>query len=45
MPAQLNHTIVSAHDNRASAEFMAEILGLPAPLRSGPSSWSRPTTA
>ena len=36
MPAQLNHTIVSAHDNRASAEFMAEILGLPAPTPFGP---------
>ena len=36
MPVQLNHTIVAAHDKEASAEFLAEILGLPAPTRYGP---------
>jgi catechol 2,3-dioxygenase-like lactoylglutathione lyase family enzyme len=35
MPAKLNHTIVSARDSQASGEFMAEILGLPAPTRFG----------
>lgn len=33
MPAQLNHTIVHARDAHASAEFLAQILGLPAPRR------------
>jgi catechol 2,3-dioxygenase-like lactoylglutathione lyase family enzyme len=36
MPAKLNHTIVHARDKRASAQFMAEILGLPAPVPFGP---------
>jgi catechol 2,3-dioxygenase-like lactoylglutathione lyase family enzyme len=36
MAVQLNHTIVSSHDNEASAAFLAEILGLPAPTRFGP---------
>ena len=36
MPAQLNHTIVAAHDREASATFLAEILGLPAPVAYGP---------
>ena len=36
MAVQLNHTIVAAHDNRASAAFLAEILGLPAPRTFGP---------
>lgn len=36
MPAQLNHTIVAAHDREASAAFLAEILGLPAPVPYGP---------
>ncbi len=36
MPVQLNHTIVSAGDSRASAAFMAEILGLAAPMPFGP---------
>jgi catechol 2,3-dioxygenase-like lactoylglutathione lyase family enzyme len=30
---QLNHTIVHARDAKASAEFLADILGLPAPRR------------
>ncbi len=36
MPAALNHTIVSARDSVASATFMSEILGLPAPFPFGP---------
>lgn len=36
MPVKLNHTIVSARDKRASAAFLAEILGLPAPVPFGP---------
>ena len=31
MPVQLNHTIVRARDKRESAEFLSELLGLPAP--------------
>jgi hypothetical protein len=34
--ALLNHTLVQAHDHTGSATFMAEILGLPAPVRLGP---------
>ena len=33
---QLNHTIVHARDSEASAAFVAELLGLPAPSRYGP---------
>jgi catechol 2,3-dioxygenase-like lactoylglutathione lyase family enzyme len=29
---QLNHTIVNARDSRASAAYVAELLGLPAPV-------------
>jgi catechol 2,3-dioxygenase-like lactoylglutathione lyase family enzyme len=36
MAIQLNHTIVSVRDRQASAQFLAEILGLPAPTRFGP---------
>jgi catechol 2,3-dioxygenase-like lactoylglutathione lyase family enzyme len=36
VPVQLNHTIVSAHDSEASATFLADVLGLPAPERYGP---------
>jgi catechol 2,3-dioxygenase-like lactoylglutathione lyase family enzyme len=36
MSVQLNHTIVAARDSRRSAEFMAEILGLAAPVSFGP---------
>ena len=36
MPAQFNHTIASARDNAASAAFLAELLGLPAPTTYGP---------
>ena len=35
MPVQLNHTIVAARDPHASATFLAEVLGLPAPVRFG----------
>lgn len=35
MPAQLNHTIVAAHDPLESADFLSEILGLPAPAPYG----------
>jgi catechol 2,3-dioxygenase-like lactoylglutathione lyase family enzyme len=36
MTARLNHTIVAARDKNASAVFLAQILGLPAPLQLGP---------
>lgn len=36
MAVQLNHTIVHARDSRASAAFVAELLGLVAPSRYGP---------
>jgi catechol 2,3-dioxygenase-like lactoylglutathione lyase family enzyme len=36
MAIQFNHTILSARDSAASAKFMAEVLGLPAPVRWGP---------
>jgi catechol 2,3-dioxygenase-like lactoylglutathione lyase family enzyme len=36
MTVQLNHTIVHARDSKASAAFLADILGLSAPTRFGP---------
>ncbi|MDP9401913.1 MAG: VOC family protein [Actinomycetota bacterium] len=36
MAVHLNHTIVSARDSHASAAFLAEMLGRPAPTRFGP---------
>lgn len=36
MTAKLNHTIVYASDKRASAKFLSEMLGLPAPVAFGP---------
>jgi catechol 2,3-dioxygenase-like lactoylglutathione lyase family enzyme len=36
MAVKLNHTIVHARDKRASATFLAEILGLPQPVPFGP---------
>ena len=36
MSIQLNHTIVHSHDKAASAAFMTELLGLPAPKPLGP---------
>ena len=35
MAAQLNHTIVWCRDQQASAQFLAEMLGRPAPTRFG----------
>jgi catechol 2,3-dioxygenase-like lactoylglutathione lyase family enzyme len=34
--AQLNHTIVAAHDRDAAAQFLVELLGLPAADTFGP---------
>jgi catechol 2,3-dioxygenase-like lactoylglutathione lyase family enzyme len=36
MAIDFNHTILSARDKKASADFLAGILGLPAPRRWGP---------
>jgi catechol 2,3-dioxygenase-like lactoylglutathione lyase family enzyme len=36
MTVKLNHTIVHARDKSASAAFLSEILGLPAPVAFGP---------
>jgi|SRR5579872_2650184 len=36
MSAQLNHTIVWSRDQKASAAFLAEMLGRPPPARFGP---------
>jgi extradiol dioxygenase family protein len=36
MTIQFNHTIVPAYDSNLSATFLAEILGLPAPVTFGP---------
>jgi catechol 2,3-dioxygenase-like lactoylglutathione lyase family enzyme len=36
MSVQLNHTIVLCHDQRRSATFLTEVLGLPAPKSFGP---------
>lgn len=36
MAIQFNHTIVPARDARASAQWLAEILDRPAPVRFGP---------
>lgn len=36
MSVELNHTIVLAHDQQATAEFLAEILGLELGARFGP---------
>lgn len=36
MAIHFNHTILATHDKKASAEFLAEMLGLPAPRRWGP---------
>jgi Lactoylglutathione lyase and related lyases len=36
MTVKLNHTIVHARDKRASAAFLAAILGLPEPVPFGP---------
>ena len=36
LAVQLNHTILYARDSGASAKFLAEVLGLPAPVHWGP---------
>ena len=36
MAVEFNHTIVFAHDSKASAIFLSEMLGLPAPSQWGP---------
>ena len=36
MAVHFNHTILSAHDSKASAKFLTEILDLPAPKHWGP---------
>jgi catechol 2,3-dioxygenase-like lactoylglutathione lyase family enzyme len=36
MAIHFNHTILSARDSQASANFLAEMLGLPTPTRWGP---------
>ena len=36
MAVQFNHTILSARDAQASAKFLSEVLGLPAPIHWGP---------
>ena len=36
MAINFNHTILSARDSKASADFLSEMLGLPAPRRWGP---------
>jgi catechol 2,3-dioxygenase-like lactoylglutathione lyase family enzyme len=36
MAIQFNHTILYARDSRASAKFLADMLGLPAPKHWGP---------
>ncbi|MGC0329845.1 catechol 2,3-dioxygenase-like lactoylglutathione lyase family enzyme [Streptomyces sp. SAI-170] len=36
MTVQLNHTIVSAHDKKASARFLADLLGLEVSPQYGP---------
>ena len=36
MAINFNHTIVWARDSQASATFLADVLGLPAPRRWGP---------
>jgi hypothetical protein len=33
MAIKLNHTIVHSRDPQAGAEFLASVLGLPAPVR------------
>ncbi len=36
MAIEFNHTIIAARDHKLSANFLAEILGLPSPLLLGP---------
>jgi len=36
MTVELNHTIIAAQDKQAGAQFLADVLGLPAPTSFGP---------
>jgi catechol 2,3-dioxygenase-like lactoylglutathione lyase family enzyme len=36
MPVDLNHTIINVRDKQESANFLAELLGLPEPTKFGP---------
>jgi catechol 2,3-dioxygenase-like lactoylglutathione lyase family enzyme len=36
MSVELNHTIVWCHDQKTSASFLADVMGLPEPTRFGP---------
>ena len=36
MSVEFNHTIVWSHDSKASAKFLASMLGLPSPRKWGP---------
>jgi catechol 2,3-dioxygenase-like lactoylglutathione lyase family enzyme len=36
MAVKLNHTLVASRDKRRSADFLAELLGLPSPVPFGP---------
>lgn len=36
MPIEFNHTIVHAEDKQVSAQFLADIFGLEAPIAFGP---------
>jgi hypothetical protein len=36
MAIELNHTIVASRDRRAAAQFVADVLGRPAPVALGP---------
>jgi catechol 2,3-dioxygenase-like lactoylglutathione lyase family enzyme len=36
MTVELNHTIVPAHDKHASAQFLADVLGVPVAGEAGP---------
>jgi hypothetical protein len=41
MAVELNHTIVPPHNGHASAEFLADLLGLPIAGEAGPSATPR----
>lgn len=36
MAVRIDHLALAAHDARASAQFLADVLGLPAPYEAGP---------
>ena len=39
MAIDFNHTILSTRDSKASADFLAEMLGLPRRVAGGRSTW------